>query len=79
MRTAKSFTDIQNYENEINKKTDEEIIHHYYTSKDIDKNYIIDNKKVDSLGVYNRGKLLGRWKAAHGKNKELDDMTVTHT
>jgi LysM repeat protein len=74
---VRSFSEIQKLEEELNGKSDTEIIHHYYTSKNLDKNYIIDDKK-GSLAIYNRGRLIKRWKAAHGKNAGSDDMTVTY-
>lgn len=60
------FVDYQKLENEINKGTNEDIIH--FTNLKTNTPYIIDDKKNNKLSVYYNGQLLGQFNAIHGKH-----------
>lgn len=71
--------EIYNIEQEYNKNSNLDIINGYYRRNNPTAFYIIDDKKNNSLGVYQNGMLVKSFKAIHGKNNSIDDMTITKT
>lgn len=76
--TVMNFRDIQNLERNINTKSDLDIINYYHTTKNPEQIYLVDDKKNNKLYVYKNGVVLAQYPAIHGKNRQLDDMTVTY-
>lgn len=75
----RSQEEIYNIEQEYNKNSDLDIINGYYRRNNPTAFYIIDDKKNNSLGVYQNGILVKSFRAIHGKNSNIDDMTITKT
>lgn len=74
----RDFQEIKNIENNINHQSNLDIINHYHRNNARDQYYLIDDKQNSRLGVYLNGNLVKSYKAIHGKNKHLDDMTITY-
>ena len=72
----RNYKDIKKIEASINKKPN---INTYHKNKNDNQYYLVDDKQNNKLSVYLNGNLVKSYKAIHGKNKDLDDMTVTHT
>ena len=66
--TEISQKDIYKIEDEINQKSNVEIIH--YANRNSNRPYIIDDKINDRLYVYQNGQLLFESRAIHGKNSK---------
>lgn len=75
----RNYQDIKKIEASINKKSNLDIINTYHKNKYDNQYYLVDDKQNNKLSVYLNGNLVKSYKAIHGKNKDLDDMTVTHT
>lgn len=75
---VRDFYQIKDIEKEINAKSNLDIINHYHRNKADDQYYIVDDKLNNRLSVYLNGNLVKSYNAIHGKNKHLDDMTVTY-
>lgn len=75
----RNYQDIKKIEASINKKSNLDIINTYHKNKQDNQYYLVDDKQNNKLSVYLNGNLVKSYKAIHGKNKDLDDMTVTHT
>lgn len=75
----RNYKDIKKIEASINKKPNLDIINTYHKNKNDNQYYLVDDKQNNKLSVYLNGNLVKSYKAIHGKNKDLDDMTVTHT
>lgn len=76
---VRTIQEIENLEKEYNNDTDENIINKWHERNNTNRPYIIDDKKNNKIGIYKNGKLIKSYQAIHGKNKESDDMTITHT
>jgi hypothetical protein len=77
---VRPFSEIEEIESDFNRTaSNTDAIHHHYIRNKNTNNYIIDDKKNGHLSIYNQGKLIKRWAAIHGKNKESDDLTITKT
>ncbi len=63
-----STKDIANFENQINKSDNENIINYYYKTSGDSTPYIVDDKLNNKLRIYQNGKLLREYNAIHGKN-----------
>lgn len=74
----RNYQDIKKTEASINKKSNLDIINTYHKNKHDNQYYLVDDKQNNKLSVYFNGNLVKSYKAIHGKNKDLDDMTVTH-
>lgn len=75
----RNYQDIKKIEASINKKSNLDIINTYHKNKQDNQYYLVDDKQNNKLSVYLNGNLVKSYKAIHGKNKDLDDMTVTYT
>lgn len=74
----RDFSQIKDIEKDINTKSNLDIINLYHRNKSDGQYYIVDDKQNNRLSVYLDGNLVKSYKAIHGKNKHLDDMTVTY-
>lgn len=72
------FSTIKDFEAKINKKSNLDIINWYHSNNKTDQYYLVDDKANGKLSVYKDGKLVRSYRAAHGANKESDDMTITY-
>ena len=70
-----SLEEINSYENDINKKSNEDIINHYHTVNQTNIPYIVDDKKNNKLRIYQNGVLLREYNAIHGKNSNAQNAT----
>lgn len=75
----RSSEQIYELEKNYNSQSDIDIINGFHRRNNTNEYYIIDDKKNDQVGVYKNGILIKSFKAIHGKNRDLDDMTVTKT
>lgn len=74
----RDFSQIKEIEKGINSKSNLDIINYYHRNNADDQYYLVDDKLNNKLSVYLNGNLVKSYKAIHGKNKHLDDMTVTY-
>ena len=74
----RDFSQIKEIEKGINSKSDLDIINYYHRNNADDQYYLVDDKLNNRLSVYLNGNLVKSYNAIHGKNKHLDDMTVTY-
>ena len=69
------FKNIKKHEDEINKKSNEEIIQYYHNITGNKTPYIIDDKKNNRLKVYVNGQLVRDYPALHGINSNSFGQT----
>lgn len=74
---SRSIQEISKIEEELNSKSNLDIINSYHGKYQTNKPYIIDDKASGYISVYNNGKLVKQYKAIHGKDRSSDAMTTT--
>lgn len=75
---VRDFSQIKEIERGLNTKSNLDIINYYHRNNADNQYYLVDDKLNNKLSVYLNGNLVKSYKAIHGKNKHLDDMTITY-
>ena len=76
---VRNINEVAKIEEDLNNKSNLDIINYYHSIKRTGEPYIVDDKLNNKIHIYKDGILLKSYKAIHGKNRKLDDMTVTKT
>ena len=76
---VRNINEVAKIEEDLNNKSNLDIINYYHSIKKTGEPYIVDDKLNNKIHIYKDGILLKSYRAIHGKNRKLDDMTVTKT
>ena len=76
---VRNINEVAKIEEDLNNKSNLDIINYYHSIKRTGEPYIVDDKLNNKIHIYKDGILLKSYRAIHGKNRKLDDMTVTKT